>query len=162
MPLSERVGPKLIWSEWHLLCFKHMKSPLWNPHFKVFSDREYFKCLLLGWRDSAECETVMVKWKSRRFAIRCLDSSPGFAACVQCIVGKVTWTYVFSSVRWAYKVHHKSWLWRLNETTFLQMFWEYLHLDIRASLVAQMVKNPPAMQETLVQFLGQEDPLEKG
>ena len=25
-----------------------------------------------------------------------------------------------------------------------------------------MVKNPPAMQETLVLFLGQEDPLEKG
>ena len=25
-----------------------------------------------------------------------------------------------------------------------------------------MVKNPPAMQETLVRFLGQEDPLEKG
>ena len=33
---------------------------------------------------------------------------------------------------------------------------------IRASLVAQLVKNLPAMQETLVQFLGQEDPLEKG
>ena len=31
-----------------------------------------------------------------------------------------------------------------------------------ASLVAQMVKNPPAMQETLVPFLGLEDPLEKG
>ena len=31
-----------------------------------------------------------------------------------------------------------------------------------ASLVAQMVKNPPAMQETPVRFLGQEDPLEKG
>ena len=31
-----------------------------------------------------------------------------------------------------------------------------------ASLVAQMVENPPAMQETLVSFLGQEDPLEKG
>ena len=30
-----------------------------------------------------------------------------------------------------------------------------------ASLVAQLVKNLPAMQETLVQFLGQEDPLEK-
>ena len=26
-------------------------------------------------------------------------------------------------------------------------------------LVAQMVKNPPAMQETLVRFLGQEDPI---
>ena len=28
----------------------------------------------------------------------------------------------------------------------------------RASLVAQLVKNPPAMQETPVQFLGWEDP----
>ena len=30
------------------------------------------------------------------------------------------------------------------------------------SLVAQLVKNLPAMQETLVQFLCQEDPLMKG
>ena len=30
-----------------------------------------------------------------------------------------------------------------------------------ASLVAQLVKNMPAMQETWVQFLGQEDRLEK-
>ena len=30
-----------------------------------------------------------------------------------------------------------------------------------ASLVAQLVKNPPAMQETPVRFLGWEDPLEK-
>ena len=28
--------------------------------------------------------------------------------------------------------------------------------------MAQMVKNPPAMQETWVQFLVQKDPLEKG
>ena len=34
--------------------------------------------------------------------------------------------------------------------------------SIRASLVAQLVKNPPPMQETPVQFLGQEDPLEEG
>ena len=32
----------------------------------------------------------------------------------------------------------------------------------QASLMAQWVKNLPAMQETPVQFLGQEDPLEKG
>ena len=31
-----------------------------------------------------------------------------------------------------------------------------------ASLVAQLVKNPPAMQENWVQSLGWEDPLEKG
>ena len=29
-------------------------------------------------------------------------------------------------------------------------------------LVAQLVKNPPSMQETLVRFLGQRDLLEKG
>ena len=31
-----------------------------------------------------------------------------------------------------------------------------------ASLVAQLVKNPPAMRETWVRSLGWEDPLEKG
>ena len=31
-----------------------------------------------------------------------------------------------------------------------------------ASLVAQLVKNPPAMQKTWVRTLGWEDPLEKG
>ena len=31
-----------------------------------------------------------------------------------------------------------------------------------ASLVAQVVKNQPAMQETAVRFLGWEDPLERG
>ena len=29
-------------------------------------------------------------------------------------------------------------------------------------MIAQLVKNPPAMQEILVQFLAWEDPLEKG
>ena len=37
-----------------------------------------------------------------------------------------------------------------------------LGLGFGASLVAQLIKNLPAMQETLVQFLGQEAPLEKG
>ena len=36
-------------------------------------------------------------------------------------------------------------------------FFSYL-----ASLVLQTVKNPPATQETWVQFLGWEDPLEEG
>ena len=33
---------------------------------------------------------------------------------------------------------------------------------VGASLVAQLIKNPPAMQETWVRPLGWEDPLEKG
>ena len=42
----------------------------------------------------------------------------------------------------------------MSNKSFPQILW--------ASLVAQMVKNLPSMQETLVQPLGQEDPLEKG
>ena len=35
-------------------------------------------------------------------------------------------------------------------------------IPVGASLIAQLVKNPPAIRETWVQFLGREDPLEKG
>ena len=35
-------------------------------------------------------------------------------------------------------------------------------LPPKCSLVAQLVKNPPAMQDTWVRSLGWEDPLEKG
>ena len=35
-------------------------------------------------------------------------------------------------------------------------------IHMGTSLVAQLVKNPPAMEETPVPFLGQEDPLEEG
>ena len=41
------------------------------------------------------------------------------------------------------------------------LFINYLILQ-GASLVAQLVKNPPAMWETWVRSLGWEDPLEKG
>ena len=37
----------------------------------------------------------------------------------------------------------------------------FLPSFFRASPIAQFVKNLPAMQETLVRFLDQEDPLEK-
>ena len=46
---------------------------------------------------------------------------------------------------------------------FCCLYWGYAGGKyILSSLIAQMVKNLPAMQETLVQSLGQEDPLEKG
>ena len=35
-------------------------------------------------------------------------------------------------------------------------------MEAGASLIAQLVKNLPAMQETPVRFLGQKNPLEKG
>ena len=39
---------------------------------------------------------------------------------------------------------------------------QWSRVFIRGSPVAQMVNNPPAMKETRVRSLGQEDPLEKG
>ena len=42
--------------------------------------------------------------------------------------------------------------------TFL--VYQFIYLGI--SLIAQLVKNLPAMQETPVRLLGREDPLEKG
>ena len=51
-------------------------------------------------------------------------------------------------------------LWYLElPYTYMQSF---IFLSLRDSLVAQMVKKPPAMGETRVQSLGWEDPLEKG
>ena len=51
-----------------------------------------------------------------------------------------------------------SYIWKmLNWRDFFKSHWE-----IWASLIAQLVKNLPVMQEASVQFLGQEDPLGKG
>ena len=46
----------------------------------------------------------------------------------------------------------------------LYIFEKYMKINLpcQAFLVAQTVKNPPAMWETWVQSLGWEDPLEKG
>ena len=39
---------------------------------------------------------------------------------------------------------------------------QYSWADKESQLVSQLIKNVPKMQETPIQFLGQEDPLEKG
>ena len=45
----------------------------------------------------------------------------------------------------------------------IQAHWlKAVQFQVWSSLIAQLVKNPPAMQENPVQFLGQEDLLEKG
>ena len=41
-------------------------------------------------------------------------------------------------------------------------YFRTMHDDEKTSLVAELVKNPAAMQETSVPSLGQEDPLVKG
>ena len=52
----------------------------------------------------------------------------------------------------------------LTSNIYLQkflVFMDNIYL-FGASLIAQLVKNPPAVPETLVRFLGWEEPLEKG
>ena len=55
--------------------------------------------------------------------------------------------------------------WRRRHQYFLPLLPDSLDRSYNftgASLIAQLVKNPPAMKDTWVRFLGQEDPLEKG
>jgi len=56
---------------------------------------------------------------------------------------------------------------KLSRSSETRKIWETKRclrrlLSLGASLVAQLVKNPPAMRETCVQSLGWEDTLEKG
>ena len=53
----------------------------------------------------------------------------------------------------------------LHSSSFLRIVHLYVCISFQdhwASVIAQLVKNPPAMQETLVRSLDWEDPLEKG
>ena len=75
-------------------------------------------------------------------------------------------------ILWAYKIRYIFFNSLLKLLHSLQdsrklLFSFYIGSDIvcmstRTSLVAQLVKNLPAMQGTPVPSLGQEDPLEKG
>ena len=50
----------------------------------------------------------------------------------------------------------------MSRVIVLGATYQYLILlSFLASLIAQLVKNHPAMQKSLVRFLGREDPLEK-
>ena len=49
-----------------------------------------------------------------------------------------------------------------SSTPLIGWYFSVPHRIIGASLMVQLVKNPPAMRETWVQSLGWEDPLEKG
>ena len=71
------------------------------------------------------------------------------------------------SISWATSLqlrHSIYWLYTCptGSLYYLYCVLDVTHAFIRAPSIAQLVKNPPAMQETLVQFLGWEDLLKKG
>ena len=51
---------------------------------------------------------------------------------------------------------------RVTKTCGHRTFYQSIEQDYTWGIIAQLVKNPPAKQETPVRFLGQEDQLEKG
>ena len=51
---------------------------------------------------------------------------------------------------------------RENQSILKEINPEYSLEELMTSLVAQIVKNPPAIQETWLRSLGWEDPLEEG
>ena len=53
-------------------------------------------------------------------------------------------------------------LWKESYDKPRQCIKKQRHHFVGASLIAQLVKNPPAVPESSVQFLGWEDPLEEG
>ena len=75
--------------------------------------------------------------------------------------GKTCFDYAFELVFWRQKPEFKS-CWGTHELCNFTLLSLCLFVCIYgASLVAQTVKRLPAMRETRVLFLGQEDPLEK-
>ena len=50
----------------------------------------------------------------------------------------------------------------MQSFTTILIFFLSVMCELQAPLIAQLVKNPPVMQETPIQFFSQEDLLEKG
>ena len=79
------------------------------------------------------------------------------------ILGHTILFFTFKKGEWKYGSFRA---WTTGKYTFISICFTYLVyllvIFLWASLVAQTVKNPPAMQDTGVRSLGWKDPLEEG
>ena len=75
---------------------------------------------------------------------------------------RIPWTEEFGRLQFtgSQRVRH-DWTTNIYIYIFFSLFLS-IYKIVRTSLIAQLVKNLSAMQETLFRFQGQEDPLEKG
>ena len=99
--------------------------------------------------------------------LKCFHSSLMFCSFFQNFLYILFWIFLFLWFQVHYFFSTMFYLLLVHSSLVSYLTLYFLSLNvwfwrIWASLVAQLVKNVPATQETLVQFLGWEDPLEKG
>ena len=83
----------------------------------------------------------------------------GFLLTITVLLGKYNWIY--GIIHLTLYIQCDRWYFMCMNVTLKRIHWG-TSLVVWASLVAQMVKNLPTIQETRVLSLGREDPLEKG
>ena len=112
-----------------------------------------------GWRSLVDCspwgceELGMTEQLHFHFSLSCIGEGNGNPLQCSCLEnprdGGAWWAAIYGVAQ------NRTQLKRLSSSCSSRE-------DFGASLIAQLVKNPPAMQKTWVRFLGWEDPLEEG
>ena len=110
-------------------------------------------------------QVVFMLFSSFNCSVMSNSVTPWTAACQAPLSFTISWSLLrFMSIEWVMLSNHLILCWPLLllPSVFPSIKVFSIHTHVWASLVAQTVKNLPAMQETQVWFLSQEDPLEKG
>ena len=127
-------------------CFTFI--PHWHPTPVLLLGKSHERRSLVGCSPWDREESDTTEWLHFHFSLSCIgegNGNPLQCSCLENPRDGGAWLAAVYGV-----AQSRTRLKRLSSSSSI------------ASLVAQMVKNLPAMQETCVQFLGQEDPLEKG
>ena len=141
--------PLSWWCHNHLiLCHALLLSPSIFPSIRVFSNESF---LHIRWP----------KYWNFRFSISPSNEHPGLTSFRMVYSPHFTFLPLTLSCMWGL---WPSYVCGILVSIKLNLIFSCYPVSyhFRASLMALLVKNPPAMQETWVQSLGWEDPLEKG
>ena len=120
----------------------------------------------IGWAEYYYCCLVAQSWPTLCYPMDCALPGSSMHGISQTVILEWIaisysrgsswprdWTCISCTGRWI-PYHCTTWEARINRHKLLYIKW--------ASLVARLVKNPPAMRETWAWSLGWEDPLEEG
>ena len=163
-------APGIPWSDSSLLlpCFSDISNNESPVEICLAQNKDHYECLLIEW---LEWTRMLSSWLPEELEV--LLDSPNHPRIL--FPSSLSLKLI---LEWEWREEHEAPSKRLyknnarsprtscmNTITWglpsVPLFWlSYIHLS--ASLIAQLVKNLFAMLEMLVQFLGQEDPLEKG